>query len=178
MFEKIKSHLGEVINISETCPEMYRVKCFEILLAALVEEEAALTPSTAGKPAAREGLTKSADDFFSRHNVSDQEWTKIFHLHDNSYSIIVKDLKERATAKKQVKLALLLGIKSLLETGQANVSRESLISTCEQYSAYDRGNFATTMKNRKNLFLAKGDGWTLTVPGQSEAANTVKELAQ
>lgn len=36
MFETIKKHLDEVIEVSDKCPDKYQVKCFEILLDSLV----------------------------------------------------------------------------------------------------------------------------------------------
>jgi hypothetical protein len=174
MFEKIRNCLNEVINIADQCPEKYQVKCFEILLDALVKGEAvAAAPAIGVEVPGKRGV-----DFFQLHNISKDEWTRVYHFDGSSYSIIVKDLRERPTSKKQVKLALLLGIKSLLEMAEATVSKESLIDICKQYATYDAANFAAHIKKQKNLFLPKGDGWLLTMPGQDRAAEVIKELAQ
>jgi hypothetical protein len=172
MFEKVKEHLKEVISIADKCPEKYQEKCFEILLSSLVRPEIPPAVATAGAPAV------AKPDFFSDHDIHEKEWQKVFHFDGKSCSIIVKDLKAKGKAPKQVKLALLLGVKGLLETGAALVSKELLIQTCERYSAYDAKNFAGNMKKQKNLFLTKDDGWVLPVPGQEKAAEVIKELAQ
>ena len=74
-------------------------------------------------------------------------------------------------------MALLMGVREFLNTGEAFFSRDSLIELCKKYSVYDYSNFAKHMTKNKDLFLAKGDGWVLTVPGQEKAASVIKELA-
>ena len=172
MFEKVKECLDEVISIANKCPEKYQVKCFEILLSSLVRPEAPSAVPIPGAP------TVSKPDFFSNYGISEKEWQQVFYFDGNSYSLIAKDLKEKGKAGKQVKLALLLSVKELLNTGVATVSRESLTDACEKHAAYDSSNFATNMKRNINLLLPKGDGWVLTFPGQEQAAEVIKELAQ
>lgn len=174
MLEKIRDDLNEVIDIANECPEKYQVKCFEILLDALLKGEPSfVAPSTSSK-----ATGKPKPEFFSRYSISEDECARVFHFDGNSWSIIINDLREKMTARKQVRLALLLGIKSLIETGQATISKDSLIDVCKQYAAYDPKNFALHMRKKKNLFLSKGDGWLLTMPGQENAAAVIKELAQ
>jgi hypothetical protein len=87
-------------------------------------------------------------------------------------------LKETAKSKKQVKLALLLGIKGLLENNDPFLSKASLIALCEEHGAYDLPNFSAIMKKAKQLFVSRdSEGWTLTVPGRKKAAELIKELA-
>ena len=49
---------------------------------------------------------------------------------------------------------------------------------CKKYDAYDSSNFAMHMKKQKSLFLAKGDNWSLTKPGEKRAGEVIKELSQ
>lgn len=172
MFEKVKEYLNEVISIANKCPEKYQEKCFEILLSSLVRPEAPPVKAGVGT------LPATKTDFFSRHGVSEEVWAGVFHFDGTSYSIIAQDLKGKGKAPKQVQLALVLGVKGLLETGKAFTSRELLIATCKQYSAFDSSNFSGNMKKHKKLFLPEGDGWVLTVPGKEKAAEVIKELAQ
>lgn len=181
MFEKVRGSLNEVIDLAGQCPEKYQVKCFEVLLDALVKSETMPTGFVAGAPPISAEMSgKPKSDFFSRYGISQDEWTRVFHFDGDSWSIIVKgkDLGEKAKSKKQVKLGLLLGVKSLLETGEAIVPKESLINMCKQYATYDQGNFSANMKKQQNLFLHKDDGWVLTNPGLEEAAEVIKELAK
>lgn len=173
MFETISNHLNEVIDIANKCPEKYQVKCFEILLDALVKGESITSVQTAGAVMPR----KDISDFFQSHDISQDEWTRVFHFDGDSFKIIVKNLKEKPTSKRQIRLALLLGAKNLLETGEAFVPKDMLIDICKKYNAYDSPNFSTNMKKQKDFFLAQGNGWVLTIPGQEQAADIIKELA-
>ena len=174
MFEKISNYLNEVIDIANKCPEKYQVKCFEILLDALVRGETTANVQTA------HGQLPGEDKFgfFQSHGISQDEWTRVFHFDGNSFNIIVKNLKEKPISKKQIRLGVLLGTKNLLETGEALVPKDMLIDICKKYNAYDSPNFSTNMKKQKDLFWAKSNGWTLTVPGQEQAAEIIKELAE
>ena len=182
MFEKIRDTLNEVIEIANKCPEKYQIKCFEILLDALVTRESTVMGAVTGVPTTITKAPKQQEPtFFSTNQISPDEWKMVFHFDGNFYKIIVKDkdLKDKNVSKKQVKLGLLLGIKSLLETQEPIIPKEELINICKQYSAYDSANFATHMKNQKNLFISKDKNtWSLTVLGQERAAEVIKELAQ
>jgi len=115
--------------------------------------------------------------FLDQHQLSGASISRVYHLDGNSYRIIVKDLKEKTNSKKQVKLALLLGIGGLLAGGQPVFSKERLIEACREYGAYDAPNFASHMKKQRDMFIAQGNEWSLTVPAQQRAAEAIKELA-
>jgi hypothetical protein len=177
MLEKIKETLNDVVSIADSCPEKYQVKCFEILLKASLAAEGVALADT-GTVVPGRAKHKPSPEFFSRHNIVEEEWQKVFHFDGSSYSIIVGDLKERSVSKKQVKLALLIGVKALLETGEGELDKAQLVELCKQHAAYDSANFATRMRKNKNFFLPKGKNWILTKPGESKAADVIKELSQ
>jgi hypothetical protein len=115
--------------------------------------------------------------FLDQHQLPGASISRVYHLDGNSYRIIVKDLKEKTNSKKQVKLALLLGVGGLLAGGQPVFSKERLIEACREYGAYDAPNFASHMKKQRDMFIAQGNEWSLTVPAQQRAAEAIKELA-
>ena len=114
--------------------------------------------------------------FLDQHQLPGAAISRVYHLDGNSYRIIVKDLKEKTNSKKQVKLALLLGVGGLLAGGQPVFSKERLIQVCREYGAYDAPNFASHMKKQRDMFIAQGNEWSLTVPAQQRAAEAIKEL--
>jgi hypothetical protein len=178
MFEKVKERLDEVISIAGKCPEQYQVKCFEILLSALVRVETPPIRGVEGMPKIGvEGRGMPKADFFSRYGVTEEEWSRVFDFDGSSWSIIVT-LKAKERSKKQVQLALLLGTKSILEGTEPIIPRSSLVELCKHYATYDPPNFAKHMKTQKTLFSTKGKDWSLTKPGQEKAAEVIKELAQ
>ncbi len=173
MFEMVKDNLEKVVEISNSCPEKYQVKCFEVLLEALTRGE----PGKVDASSKQDVSQKSKSPFFSQHNIQEEQWQQVYHCNGQDYEIIVKDLKEKTAAKRQVKLALLLGVKGLLESNDPSILKEELIGICKTYSCYDSSNFSTYMKYNKNLFLIRVNGWALTVPGQLKAAEAIKDLA-
>jgi len=114
--------------------------------------------------------------FLDQHQIPEAAISRVYHLDGDSYRIIVKDLKEKTNSKKQVKLALLLGVGELLAGGQPLFSKERLIEVCREYGAYDAPNFASHMKKQRDMFIAQGNEWSLTVPAQQRAADAIKEL--
>lgn len=179
MFENVKDKLDEIISISEKCPEKFQVKCFEILLDTLLRGITATTPIQTGATVGVVELTATAENFLSRYDISQDQLLGVFHFDGNEYQIIVKDLKEKPTSARQAKLALLIGLKNLLQSGTPIIFKDELMNMCRQYAAFDSHNFAVNMKSRKNIFLQKGrDQWELTRPGQQKAAEVLKELSQ
>ena len=115
--------------------------------------------------------------FLDQYQIPSSSISRVYHLDGDSYRIIVKDLEERTNSKKQVKLALLLGVGSLLTVGFPVFSKDRLIEVCREYGAYDAPNFASHMKKQRDMFIAQGNQWSLTVPAQQRAAEAIKQLA-
>ena len=181
MFDRVREHIGEVIDIADKCPDKYQEKCFEVLLSALVQGETLAVGTAVGMAVAPPGAPVQAAPevaFFQQNDISPQEWSQVFDYDGSSYSIIVVDLKEKPMSKKQIRLALLLGIKGLLETGEPYLSKDSLIELCREHDAFDATNFSKHMKRNKRWLVPKGEGWNLTVPGKKQAATVIKQLAE
>ena len=200
MFENVAEHLDEAVRLAERCPEKYQIPCFQALIRVLAQSDSPLpqngngharqldmngetafaptngshsSPATNGKqlPGERGPI------FLDQHQIPEPSISRVYHLDGGSYRIIVKDLKEKTNSKKQVKLALLLGVGGLLSSGQPVFSKERLIEVCREYGAYDAPNFASHMKKQRDMFIAQGNDWSLTVPAQQRAAEAIKELA-
>jgi len=130
-----------------------------------------------GIPGRQQQGSDRAVVFLDQHQIPSANISRVYHMDGGSYRIIVKDLKERTNSKKQIKLALLLGVGGLLVGGQPLFSKERLIEVCREYGAYDGPNFASHMKKQRDMFIAQGNEWSLTVPAQQRAAEAIKELA-
>ncbi len=196
MFENVAEHLDEAVRLAERCPEKYQIPCFQALIRILAQLDSA--PSLEGQPisvygeipvsplSSREAggdaerhsqANGRASVFLDQHQISTENISRIYHLDGDSYRIIVKDLREKTNSKKQIKLALLLGVAGLLAGGEPVFSKERLISVCREYGAYDGPNFASHMKKQRDMFIAQGNEWSLTVPAQQRAAGVINELA-
>ena len=199
MFENVSEHLDEAVRLAERCPEKYKVPCFEALIRVLAEPDSfqRQSGSASGLPLDRpsetplftmNGFHEPTDStvsqqqghrgpiFLDQYQIPSLSISRVYHLNGESYRIIVKDLNERTISKKQVKLALLLGVGELLTADSPVFSKDRLIEVCREYGAYDAPNFASHMKKQRDMFIAQGNGWSLTVPGQQRAAEAIKEL--
>ena len=197
MFENVAEHLDEAIRLSERCPEKYQIPCFQALIRVLAQSDSLASTSADGYPIngvgdgsasptngsytdAGPARQQQAGDrgpiFLEQYQIPGASISRVYHLDGNSYRIIVKDLKEKTNSKKQVKLALLLGVGGLLVGGQPVFSKERLIEACREYGAYDAPNFASHMRKQRDMFIAQGNEWSLTVPAQQRAAEAIKEL--
>ena len=174
MLENIKARLGEAIEIADSCPEKYQSTCFEVVLTSM------LMGSEMGDPQIPEFVSSRSEEpgFFARYGISEKQWTRVFHRNGDSFTVIVRELKVKHKSQKQVRLALLLGLAAIVEGNDTVITRDALVAACEEYAAYDGPNFAASMKRNKDLFIARGEGWTLTVPGRDKAAEVVQELGQ
>ncbi|PKB71200.1 MAG: hypothetical protein BZY87_06600 [SAR202 cluster bacterium Io17-Chloro-G6] len=199
MFENVAAHLDEAVRLAERCPEKYQIPCFQALVRVLAQFDSPTANSESGNalPVTGNGEFLSplsngpyanssplrqpqANDrglvFLDQHQISGEDISRVYHLDGGSYRIIVKDLKEKTNSKKQIKLALLLGIAGLLAGRQPVFSKEKLIEVCREYGAYDGPNFASHMRRQRDMFIAQGNDWSLTVPAQQRAAEAIKEL--
>ena len=200
MFENVSEHLDEVLRLSERCPEKYQVPCFEALMRvltgfnavpgqtgdgfisesdSLVETQSYIANGYHGaeNPISLQNQSQLGLVFADQFQIPSVSISQVYHLNGASYRIIVKDLKEKTSSKKQIKLALLLGIGELLTTGSPLFTKNRLIEACREYGTYDAPNFASHMKKQRDMFIAYGKNeWSLTVPAQQRAAEVIKEL--
>ena len=205
MFENVAEHLDEAVRLSERCPEKYQLSCFEALIRVLAQSgflpalnergqnehggghsfngDADLPPTVSsssyadGDSAMKQQAGTRGSLFLEQYQIPGAFISRVYHLDGDSYRIIAKDLNEKTKSKKQIKLALLLGAGGLLLGGQPTFSKERLIEASREYGAYDGPNFASHMKKQRDLFIAQGNEWSLTIPAQQRAAEAIKELA-
>ncbi len=205
MFKNVSEHLDEAVRLAERCPEKYQIPCFQALIRVLAQsdsppsrDEQAPNNHRTGHPRNGTGDAPASQPngspvdsgharqqqgndrdlvFLAQHQIPSANISRVYHLDGGSYRIIVKDLKEKTNSKKQIKLALLLGVGGLLVGGTPMFSKERLIEVCREYGAYDGPNFASHMKKQRDMFIAQGNEWSLTVPAQQRAAEAIKELA-
>ena len=179
MLDNVRRYLDEAIDLADSCPDKYQAPCFHALVTVLAqttgrpEESRALAVADRPRPF---GNGNSA--FISQYEINQDELTRIYHWDGNSYNLIVRDLRVKPTAQRQIRLALLLGAQQLLAGSEPAIAKDRLIDICKRYAAYDASNFASTMKKPRDLFLPRGKDWLLTVPGQEQAAQVIKQLAQ
>lgn len=182
VFEGFKEPLAEITELANSCPEKYQQKCFEILLQMLVTGQGKSSVQAVAQPITA-AIVNSPDQVgqlpraLQQAGVNQANIDRVFHRDGKTCKVIVQDLRAKPVSQRQERLALLLGIKSLIEIGEAAIPKDDLVALCKEYSAFDSSNFAAHMKKRKQSFVGKPNGWALTVPGIQEAARLIDELA-
>ena len=177
MFGELNGQLMKVVALAESCPERYKASCFEILWTAVVQQSYSQPENNQNSIGTLTG-TAGPSDSISSNGIDANVWQKAFHFQEDSWVIIVRNLKETTKAKKQVKLALLSGIADKHSGGRGLIARTTLVDYCKNHAAYDSANFSATMKRQKDLFIDADGGWMLTIPGEERALEVIEELTQ
>ena len=185
--EDIKEEIKDILEIVKSCPANLQEKCFEILLTYALKGSSS-SPAPLQPPAPLAGfpveappeITRRIRAFAAQNGLGDEMIFKVFAVDDvGTVSVEVTDLKVNQNAKKQRRLALLIGLRHQFMNGSFDVPLDELREMCVTYSAYDAPNFATNLKNMKEIFSGFKPGTTnkLSPKGKSEGAALIKELA-
>jgi hypothetical protein len=185
--DNLKEEIKDILEIVKSCPPNLQEKCFEILLTeALKGTSPSVPPSPTPVPSVGvysaevpPEVKKRIRAFAGQNGLTEDQIAKVFAVDDaGTVSIEATDLKVNKTAKKQRRLALLIGIRHQFMEGSFDVPLDELRELCVTYSAYDPANFAANLKNMKELFSGFKAGATnkLSPTGKSEGAALIKEL--
>lgn len=193
--DELKESIQEILKVVDICPKELQAKCFELLLLdylaankparirttqdalptpsqpspVLLSSEAELPPETARRMRV----------FASANGLSVDQILKTYHVDElGNVSIEAIDLKAAKTAKRQRRLALLLGGKYHFQAGSFDVPTEELRELCVTYGAYDAANFMANLKNSREILAGfKPEGTNKLSPlGKAELGGLLKEL--
>lgn len=201
-YERIKSEVSEIVEIASSVPEQFRDQTFDLLLGQLLREMAEPAqhreqdrtyengdtgggarqerhddegPDEIPTPASVKVLMRRTDVTAEElSNVVAYEGGEIYFLREPSHNVV---------ATGQIEWALLLALKNGIETGNLEVDAESVRSICQDRGYYDRSNFASIFKKKRNAALfrnppeSQGDAQALSQEGIDELGKLVKRLA-
>jgi hypothetical protein len=191
-YEELKSELQAIVALCETIPEAYRLKSFEILLAARIapQRPAARAPAEAREqgavtpPAEEEKVPTPAQVrvFMQRNSISEQLLPAVFLFAGGDLHFI-KEPAPPSVAEGQIQWALLLALKSGILNNNIAVDPEDVRSICQEKGFYDGPNFAAIFKRPSNAKLFKGllepqgEARSLSPEGEAELAKLLRALA-
>jgi hypothetical protein len=179
----IENEVKEIVKVCETCPETYRLKCFEILMMGFTNSGASgsiETPKPKNLVKALVPQTKVGTEFVTflkGINLSIEEISQVVDL--ESGNILTRNFpSDKATIQRQI--AALIAICHVYKEGDPVVPKEELKNWCNKFGALDTGNFTAIMKNAKHgttaIFVETENGWKVTAPCYPYLAKTVKEF--
>ena len=204
-YERIKAEVSEIAEIASSVPEPFRDQTFELLLGQLLRETGEPAQDRErdrtdrnGDPRGGAGRERPDDEirndrtdiptpasvkvFMRRTEVTAEELSNVV-AYEGGEIHFVREPSHNVVATGQIEWALLLALKNGIESGNLEVDAEAVRSICQDRGYYDRGNFSSTFKKKKNAALFKsplepqGDAQALSQEGVDELGKLVKQLA-
>jgi len=201
-YEDLKQEIKVIADIADGVPEVFRARCFELLLQHLLDSS---TPNRVGDKSPAEGekgkqddkgTRKSKDDpdatsiptpsqvkvFMQKTGVTADDLRRIAIFEDNEVHF-VQEPTTKKIARGQIEWSLLVALKNGIATNNFSVDPESVRSICQEKGFYDKANFIKNFKTPKNATLfqgqmeAQGGPQKLSGDGQKELGTLIKELA-
>lgn len=181
-YAHLKNEIQELAEISNSVPEPFRTRCFEILLQHFLSEQfgpkassANIVDTTNSSESAVHDNASSTDIdsrakstisgklptpsqvkvFMGKTNVSIEELERIVIFEDNEVHFVAEPSTTKIS-QGQIEWALLTALKSAIENKGFSVDPEKVRSVCQDKGFYDSGNFITNFKRGKNGALFQG----------------------
>jgi hypothetical protein len=127
-----EDELKRIVELANSVPENYRLKCFELLLGqALQVTTGGLPPPTIPKPIPPVTsqpiqtnflLPIDVKAFLNQYRLNESLLWKCFHIEGNEIRPIYH-LKTHKKARAQIELALMMSLQSAMASGQFQVDR-------------------------------------------------------
>lgn len=182
-----KDKLAEIVELSESVPDAFQVKCFEILLSHAVEP----APPSRTPQAQREGEEQKASEgepefvlpidvkaFLTQYGLSPQLLWQLFLVESGEIRPVYQ-LNTTKMAEAQVHHTLMMSLENALLTGEFKAKVEAVRERCRDRKLYDSNNFLRNFRSRDTLFRDPDDTeeLVLTPDGKAELANLLEELS-
>lgn len=195
-YKELKDEIESIASISNSVPEPFRDKCFELLLSHLLDSHTPkkeVTEKHEGKEKDEESAIKLITNgsatiptpsqvkvFMQKTGVTMEDLKRVVIFEDDDVHFVQEPTTQKI-ARGQIEWALLLALRNGIVSNALSVDAESVRSICQDKGFYDKGNFSKNFKNNSTLFQAplepQGDAQKLSGEGQKELGKLIKELA-
>lgn len=186
MYEDADAELARVVALTESCPESYRPKAFEILLQGYVRSlrvKPATTPSKEPKQHLGDGGDNGAaatsldasvpaevqtrlKSMAKRRGVSAETLSGLFDFSTDPFAFAPVNVEGTGVSDRSKKVALLVAARSFLATGKWQGDWAEIKAMCVHQNCYDVSNFATNLKkSRGALFKSVEAGSSVELSG-------------
>jgi hypothetical protein len=123
-----------------------------------------------------DSLPGRAISWMRQNELSMEELQHAFLISDGSMEIITQIMG--ASYREKVRNAyILVGIASLLRSGDQKFDDADARALCERNGIYDSTNHSKYVKGGNEFTGSREKGWTLTVPGLRVGANLIKQAS-
>ncbi len=200
MNEELSEKIKEIIEIADSCPEIYRVECFKILLAKAIglspeheykKDKGGDIPSNTGNEtpttSQREILDKDIHlkfkQFMRKNDISISLINELFYYENGDLLPLYDDLKTVKASEVQIRIGLLQAMQNAIQSGNFEFDGEAVRAECQKRKAYDSTNFTKNFTNNLKLFEAfqaytKGMVIKLSDAGKAELLRLIMDIAK
>lgn len=193
--DDLQAVLSEIVALSESVPEPYREKCFEILLInhlspgraskELAEHEgteigAPVPGEDGGEDIQLADIHVKARSFLKKNDLGIQDLNQLFYAEDGEFKSLYDDLHTTMMSEAQIRISLLQALVSGMQTGNFVFDKADVRSESQQRKCHDQANFAANYKTNEVLFESydpKAKTLTLSTKGKEKLAAIARELA-
>ena len=179
--EDLRNQILEIAEVARSCPENLQEKCFELLLADLLDRRSGRVELTERRtslvesgeapdlsapdvdganaaPSSQQSDLTSGDvhvkvrRFLQRYNLTLEDLNLIFYKDDTEILPLYDDLRTTRMAESQIRIALLQSLRTAISSGEFEFDGEKVREECQVRKCYDGGNFAANFRNSSSLF--------------------------
>jgi hypothetical protein len=144
--------------------------------------ETALSPTA--KPSAQQAevgfddvrLGPKAMRWIQKHAVTREMLEELYHLSDEAMDIIASSVPGATKREMAINCYLLSGIRGLLKSDAPTLDEAETIAVCKRLTAYDKNNHTTNRQAVGNKMSGSRPTFTLTGPGETAAAELIKQM--
>lgn len=130
---------------------------------------------TQDEPSDTGDLPVAASRWVKKHGLNRETLEHYFHFDGGAVEPIELPGDAKGKREKTINTYLMQGIAALLQSGGAAFDDSDARTQCTEFGCYDGANHGSTLKKFGNLIAgSKSNGWKLTAPGLTAAANLVK----
>lgn len=195
MFDDGIETLEKILALVAKCPEVLQEKCFEILLHAYVNKTAvhenSRAPKEGGLSATPNGPAVEQANLITgvpeqikprlvamagRMKVSPGDFAALFDFQLDPFNFHALAVPGGTKAEKARNVALLLGAKAYLTTGQWTADWKESRAVCVDQNCFDANNYATHLKHTHIKTASAASGITLSGTGVTGAEALLRKL--
>jgi hypothetical protein len=192
-FQLLQEQIENIVKIADSVPEVYRLKCFEILLNSFLVDQQNISVIPNHKSVKEEHISQVKEQpsipiktqlriFMSRTNIEIDLISSILLVADGTVHFI-REPANVNIRKGQNQWALLLALRNMILYDTIEVDPEDVRSICKEKGFYDQPNFSKNFHSNpfasyfKSSLEPQGKPQTLTQDGMTALAELIKELA-
>jgi hypothetical protein len=175
----------ELYNVLLPYPSDVRLRAIQSAMTSLGE---IMVPQRQGAAAGLSGSGDGAEEFgdlnfgpralkwTQKYGVTRAMLDEIFHLTDDRVDVTASNVPVGSRREMTVNCYLLSGLRGLLKGDVPSFTESEAVAVCKRLTAYDKNNHTANRNSVGNKMSGTKPTFTLTGPGETAAAELVKQM--